>query len=779
MNSSNRLYLVLFLSIVVLAGCSKSESIVTPPTPGNIETLSTLPEQTGLNGENGFTDRSVIASMLATIDTETGQITLEPAERVGSYHFNLTNLKPNVIGIAGYGFDPAHNNNFYADIRLTHPYPGSGIDAFDPRIIAVLPANSPSNSLSFPEYNVLLNGKVVMEPDGYMRLWDKTNLPGDANPFKAYYKDQPYRRFSSSVAPETQRWYLDLSGFSGPAQFYLICDVSTGFPSAPTPVTHNAPDPVDVQIEIDGTLAANGGYASITATLLDWQGTNYVTVGIECPDLFDGIIPFDLQGPGIDPNTYIFTGEIGNDNLAPEGKYYCLVHAFDGYDAVGIYEVVELNVSPAPTPVYYDSFIDYSTIDVKEIRVQGYGFGNEQADSIVLVDDLVSGFTVASWRYDEIKIQIPNDNLDHSVHIEISGAVSYDAQLPESDSILFIYNTNNSDSVAIKDYYTSATTGRGISDEMIYGMDLSLGETISRTQYDEQIKTPVENFITNHDLKYRIKYIVLAKGIPLRINATHEGDYYTLDYAAVESELTLLFSTYTLDGKVNNPFYAKPAGSWFHPFKYTFGTGIMAYLVTRLAAWDLDEVYAEIDRGLNGYSGSEAYAVLDGGTSYDRMESAATRYDDIGLQYLFENSSVFLTAGTIADPTISDHVIAYTGHGIHHSPSPPGGTYWVAELNFTLLNGAIFNTYESFNGTTFIEANRSSHGMVGDWIRVGGTGGIGHVFEPWSDAVGDERYLYPRQVSGHNLAEACYMSCKYLSWTETIVGDPLCVIDVM
>jgi uncharacterized protein (TIGR03790 family) len=779
MNFSIRLYLVLLLSITILAGCSKSGSVVTPPTPDNIESLSTLPDQSGSYGENGFTDRSVIASMLATIDPTTGQISLEPAERVGSYHFNLTSLKPNVIGIAGFGYDPAHNNNFYADIKLTHPYPGSGIDAFDPRIIAVLPANSPSNSLSFPGYNVLLNGKVVMEPDGYMRLWDKTNLPGDTNPFKAYYKNQPYRRFASNVAPETQRWYLNLSGFSGPIQFYLICDVSTGYPLVPTPVTHNAPDPVDVQIGIDGTLAANGGYANVTATILDWQGTSYVTVGIECPALFDGIIPFELQGPGIDPNTYIYTGEIGNDNLAPQGKYYSLVNAFDGYEAVGIYKVVALTVAQAPAPVFFDSFIDYSTIDKKEIRVKGFGFGNNQNDSVILVDGLSTGFTVASWRYDEIRIQIPNDNKDHSVHVQINGAAPYDAPLPESDSILFIYNTLDSDSVAIKDYYTSATTGRGISDEMIYGMNLSLGEAITRTEYNEQIKAPVENFILTHDLKYRIKYIVLAKGIPLKVNATHDGDYYTLDYAAVESEMTLLFNTNPLDGKVNNPFYAKPAGSWFHPFKFSYGTGKMSYLVTRLAAWDLDEVFAEIDRGLYGYSGSEAYAILDGGTSYDRMESAATRYADMGLQYLFENGPIFLTAETIANPAISDHVIAYTGHGIHHNPAPPGGTYYIAELDFTLLNGAIFNTYESFNGTTFIEANRSSHGMVGDWIRVGGTGGIGHVFEPWSDAVGDERYLYPRQVSGHNLAEACYMSCKYLSWTETIVGDPLCVIDVM
>jgi hypothetical protein len=121
--------------------------------------------------------------------------------------------------------------------------------------------------------------------------------------------------------------------------------------------------------------------------------------------------------------------------------------------------------------------------------------------------------------------------------------------------------------------------------------------------------------------------------------------------------------------------------------------------------------------------------------------------------------------------------MGYCGHGIHHSPNP--GTYYIInDLQFTYLNGALFNSYESFNGTTFTWESHSGHGMVGDFIRMGGSGGIGHVYEPWSDAVGDERHLYRWYERGYNMVETQYMALKYLSWTEVVVGEPLCRIAV-
>ena len=765
-----------FAAVLALTvfGCSRSETPVSPTHNYDIPSTGSI----GVSVDNS--NREIIAGYLVTINPLDESFLLEPTERIGEYHFQLSSQYPQVLSVVETGYDSAHNDDFYADIRLSHPFPESGIDGFDPRIIAVLPADSVDNSVNFPSYDVLANYKVVMEPDGYTKLYDKWDLEGNTNPFISYFKNEEYRRFSSTGnTSQTIRWYLDLSGFTGGYRFYLICDVSTGFPDPPAPVDDNATEPVQLDVSITGDIYSNGGYAIVETQIIDWQGTEYVTLGIECPALFDGKVQLDLDGPGLDPDSYIYSGEIGNYNSAPPGDYFCLVLAYDGWTAKGIYKIVTITVQDAVELVFDDVYFDFSTEDIKEIHVTGNGFENAQGTNQVWLDGETTGFTLSSWRFDDIAIQIPNDNLDHDIQFEIGGILHDIIPVPESESILLIYNVQDSDSVAIKDYYASDTTGRNISDDMILEMDLSLSESITREQYDDQIKTPVETHILNNNLKYRIKYIVLTKGIPLKIRKTHGSDYSDLDYAAIDSEMTLLFSgPYNLDGRIINPYYGSPAGRFYHPFKYTWGGTRMSYLVTRLAAWDLVEVYSMIDRALDPYSGPDAYAILDGGTWYDRMEAAGNIYESMGFNYLFENAEVFLTADTIDDPLISDYVIAYTGHGIHHSPNPPGGGLYIFELGFGLLNGAIFNTYESSNCTTFNEASRSSHGMVGDWIRIGGTGGIGHVYEPWSDAVGDERFLYPRQVDGHNLAESCYMSCKYISWTETIVGDPLVLINI-
>jgi len=773
--------LIVILSIFV-SGCSSSDALKNPviSTGGNEPIISGT--QGGLGEKSSAGNRETIGAYLVDIIPDIPEVKIEQSDRVGSYHFNLTKINPKVLSVTSYGKDPNHGGNFYVDIRLSHPYPGSGIDGFDPRIIAILPADSQSNTMYFPLLQVTANNKVVMEPDGYTKLFDNYGMAGNTNPFKAYFKDQPYRVWSSTgVTQETRRWYINLAGFKHGIRFYLVCDVCTGFPNPPTPVNDNAKEPVDIRASIGTGLYANGGYADVDVTITDWQRPEWVDVKLECPRLFDSIIDLDLMGPVPEPNKYQYKCEIGNYKSAPKGDYSCLISAFDGFYATGNYSVAIAHVSDAKEPVITDSYYDFSTIDIKGIHLSGEGFGNEQDSSVVYVDGETSGFTIADWSYEDVLIHIPNDNLDHTVQLEIDGFMTDVISLPESSTIFLVYNSNNADSIAIKDYYASPVTGRNLDSEMTLGLALSLGEQINRTQYNEQIKSPIENYILTHDLKYRIKYVVLAKGMPLKIAATGGSDYTNLDYAALDTELSLLFTgAYSLPGRILSPYYGRTLGEYFHPFKYRRGSIVMAYLVTRLAAWTLDEVYDMIDRGLNGYSGSAAYGILDGdpGKPYDRMEAAEIIYVNRGIQHLYDNSTVFLTADTIGDPSISQNVLGYTGHGVHHNESPPGGGLYVFELGFGLLNGAIFNTYESFNCTSFDEANRSGHGMVGDWIRIGGTGGIGHVYEPWSDAVGDERYLYPAQLAGNNLAEACYLAGKYLSWTETMVGDPLCMVHV-
>ena len=325
--------------LFAFTSCSGAKAPIEPVNPDI--NLPDLPESFGALDEN----RNVLAIYDAIIDPESGTFTITPVERVGAYHFPLTQLYPNVLTITGYGDTP----NIWVNFRLSHPFPGSGIDGFDPRVIAILPAN-PGVRFIYPAIGVGGNNSVVLEPDGYTKLFDNLggSIPGNVNPFKAYFKAQPYRVWSSTdVTSETQRWNMNFSGFGGPIVFKLVVDVSTKFPNPPTPGTDNAPEPVQIEAFIGQGLTPDGGSAQIDVTLLDWQGQSGISrVLVEAPNLFNGTVNLLYSAPGQNPNEYVYTGTVTNSLLAPGGEYKLLVAALDQATGIYIYNEFDFGVWP-------------------------------------------------------------------------------------------------------------------------------------------------------------------------------------------------------------------------------------------------------------------------------------------------------------------------------------------------------------------------------------------------------------------------------------------------
>jgi hypothetical protein len=364
------LILVIAFAFVSYA-CSKDKSPIEPAMTDDQTISQDLPESIGTQYEN----RKMLAGYDAVIDPETKQFTITPAERDVSYHTPISQFYPNVLSIVDYGFTPS----FWADIKITHPFPGSGIIGFDPRVIAIVPANA-GNEMNYPVLNVRANNTIVLEPDGYTKLYDYAGglIPGNANPFKAYFKNQPWRYWLSDGAgsTETQRWNLNIDGFNGPLVFKLVVDVTSHYPQLPTPVIDNAPEPVQIKCEIGEGLTHEGGSTSVTVTLLDWQGVSNIMAKVECPDLFDGAVQLTYSGPGPNPNEYIFTGTISNDNLAPGGDYPLLIAAWDvptdihvfqefnvpvrGNMAFNLVEVTPPWLNITPSEIYFDG--DYAYI---------------------------------------------------------------------------------------------------------------------------------------------------------------------------------------------------------------------------------------------------------------------------------------------------------------------------------------------------------------------------------------------------------------------------------
>ena len=350
--------LLAILIIISSNACSKGKSPVEPVIDNAPDISQDTPSSFGTESDN----RNVLCVYDCVIDPVTKTFTIEPANRSADYHFPLTQLYPNVLQITGYGWTP----NFWADIKLVHPFPGSGIDGFDPRVIAILPAN-PGVSMNYPELYVFANNSVLLNPDGYTRLHDILNVVGNANPFVAYFKDQPYRVWSSFYATqETKRWDMDISGFGGPISFSLVVDVSTHFPSVPQHIVDNAPEPVQLDIEVSGGLRDNGGTADVEVTVLDWQGLSSIgAVAVEAPDFFTGIVNLEYSDTGPEPNEYIFRGTISNDYLAPSGEYNILFAAWDHQTGIYIYDETKVTV---------DEEIILNPIDITPVNFDGYAY---------------------------------------------------------------------------------------------------------------------------------------------------------------------------------------------------------------------------------------------------------------------------------------------------------------------------------------------------------------------------------------------------------------------
>ena len=72
---------------------------------------------------------------------------------------------------------------------------------------------------------------------------------------------------------------------------------------------------------------------------------------------------------------------------------------------------------------------------------------------------------------------------------------------------------------------------------------------------------PINN-LTNHTnqegepLEDAIRYIVLTKGVPLKIRQYDGGTYIRqVDYSSVDAAVALLFQEYEIDGRIRNPYY--------------------------------------------------------------------------------------------------------------------------------------------------------------------------------------------------------------------------------
>jgi uncharacterized protein (TIGR03790 family) len=346
-------------------------------------------------------------------------------------------------------------------------------------------------------------------------------------------------------------------------------------------------------------------------------------------------------------------------------------------------------------------------------------------------------------------------------------------------NILLVVNETSQDSERIAAHYARV---RNVPFEQVLRVKVDAVDDIDRAAFTTQIQAPITTWLQQHAAQDRILYIVLTKGIPLRISGT-SGRSGTA--ASVDSELTLLYQrlaglTPAVDGRVANPYFLGTAPvSEAKPFSRD---AFDLYLVVRLDGFTVDDVTGLIDRG--------AAPVTDGLVLLDQR---------VGNGAVAGNAWLQQAAELLAKAGFEKRVILeMTGAALHGRKDVLGYYSWgsndpaiaTRRLGFGFVPGAIAASYVSTDGRTFKEPpaewtigrwterrtffEGSPQSLAGDLIREGVTGIAAHVEEPFLDASVRPDILFPAYVSGFNLAESFYLAMPYLSWQTVVIGDPLC-----
>jgi uncharacterized protein (TIGR03790 family) len=352
--------------------------------------------------------------------------------------------------------------------------------------------------------------------------------------------------------------------------------------------------------------------------------------------------------------------------------------------------------------------------------------------------------------------------------------ISARAQGPEN--ILLVVNKDSKLSKAVGQYYQQR---RNVPASQVCFIKTLDQEEIGRVTFEDEVRKPILNCLTKGALQDRILYIVLTKGVPLKIKASERNDQ-----ASVDSELTLAYQDLlgvprVLKGGSANPYFSNSVSGNLRRFSHR---EFPMYLVTRLDGYDLADIRALIDRGLS--PSREGRFVLD--LSYDDnatgnnwLREAAIKLKEAGIpesRIRLETTTAFLTG--------EKEVLGYAGWGSNDRSNHS------RFLNNTWVNGALLVEFVSTDARTFERPPKkwtsgkwddppesffagSPQSLIADYIHEGVTGAAGNVYEPYLGACVRPQILFPAYLRGLNLAESYYAAIPLLSWQTVVIGDPL------
>lgn len=368
-------------------------------------------------------------------------------------------------------------------------------------------------------------------------------------------------------------------------------------------------------------------------------------------------------------------------------------------------------------------------------------------------------------------------------------------------NVLVLYNTASTEGTELANYYAKVHPGV----QLLGLTGVTTDEEVTANYYLSTIRPQILPALNSS-----ISTIVTTKGLPLRIRVAEPrpssytdpfdvtrstSSYYWRTYSSLESELTRIDQIcmpeqmgdqkYQEAWDLGAPNYPQPARNPYYGVTTSFNYNDYCLpnyggmrLTSRLDGYTVSDVKAAINKAqkayVSFYAPSYPYVVMDN----DPNASAASQWlmqqlhdnviDASGQQHVYDPTSAAITSAP-------GSVIGYVSHGIHGAGVSQD---YILNLSFSMANGAVFDTHESYNAYTFNGQpgeNPKGQGLVADWLSKGGTVGIGNVQEPYSgmNYEANEDQLFRMLLNGYTWAEAAWSSMRQLSYVNTVVGDPL------
>ncbi len=358
--------------------------------------------------------------------------------------------------------------------------------------------------------------------------------------------------------------------------------------------------------------------------------------------------------------------------------------------------------------------------------------------------------------------------------------------------VVVVYNQKLPESKQVAEHYAAR---RQVPASQVFGFDLPLTETMTRTEFLEKLQAPLlKNLEANklftfgsaeknstgksaetgrRVIEAKIRYAALCYGVPTKI--ARDDKFVELEAeklrpelrrneASVDSQLALLplvEQKITWAGAMKNPVFGVTNAGWIHP---TNGVLMVARLDGPSAAIARGLVDKAMDAETNGLWGRAYFDARGVTNSYklgdDWIRTAANLTWASGFETDLDEKP-----GTYPASFAMSQIAFYAGWYDENVSGP----FTRPQVEF--MPGAFAYHLHSFNAETIRSTN--TH-WVGPLLAKGVTATLGSVYEPYLEGTPEISTFFHRFLfGGFSFGEAAYASQNSLSWQNIAVGDPL------